>query len=97
MSHLLAQASVSADLLRSNPSYRDELFAQVKRHWPNVSHPRDSVAFLDGLTFVYVIGTVRSSPSIDMLPVFSKVHMLKHARDIEARGFRVEVAWALMV
>lgn len=97
MSHLLAQGSVSADLLRSHPSYREELFAQVKRHWPNASHPRDALAFLDGMTFVYVIGTERSSPSCDMLPVFSKVHMLRHVRDIEARGFRVEVAWASVV
>lgn len=97
MSHLLAQASVSAGLLRELPEYRDELFRQITSRWPRVQHASDSLALLTGMRFVYAIGTDRTNPRLDMLPVFSKVHMLKHVRMIEGRGFSVEVAWVPMV
>lgn len=97
MSHLLPQASVSAALLRDMPEYRDELFEQIKRHWPHENHPLDALALLTGMRFVYCIATDNPSRTLDTLPVFSKVNMLKHVQLIEGRGFTVEVAWVPMV
>lgn len=98
MSHLLSQASVSAQLLRNLPVYREELIEQIRKKWPRHPLPPDPKEYLQGVSFVFVIGVEPSSAgSLDGLPVFSKVNMVKHVRLIEGAGFNVEVAWAPMV
>jgi uncharacterized protein (TIGR04141 family) len=98
MSHLLAQASVSAKLLRGLPEYRTELLRQVKKQWPGEQFPADPKVFLQDVSFVYVIGTDRQPPwSLDYLPVFSKVNMGRHVQTIESAGFNVEVTWVQMM
>ena len=70
----------------------------MKRQWPHEKLPSDPKAFLQDMSFVYVIGTDRQPPwSLDGLPVFSKVNMGQHVQTIESAGFNVEVGWAQMV
>ncbi|MEZ4308696.1 MAG: DUF6119 family protein [Polyangiaceae bacterium] len=99
MSHLLAQASVSAQLLRMLPAYANELVRQVQRRWPSRSAPANAEDFLQGVSFVYVIGTKHRPKdcSLDMLPVFTKVNMAKHLDRLQGAHFTAEICWTQML
>ncbi|UQA63262.1 DUF6119 family protein [Polyangium aurulentum] len=95
LSHLLAQGSVSAQLLGGMVDYRDEFMDQVQQRIGPVA---DAAKYITDIKFVYAIGSeTRKSPLTDLLPVFSKVNMVKHAHAIRKEGFEVEIAWVPMV
>jgi uncharacterized protein (TIGR04141 family) len=98
MSHLLSQATVSAQLLWTHPGYRDELIGQIRKQWPGIPMPADPKEYVQDMKFVYVVGTDSPSRDLDSLPVFSLVNMVKHVWLIETTAFfKVEFQWARMV
>jgi len=88
LSHLFSQGSVSAELLKGEPPYRKEVSDRLRHRFPSLSKPN-----IDDITFVFAIGTdkVFASHPVDMLPVFSKITLYRHARRINLIGFNVEI------
>ncbi|WP_164011942.1 DUF6119 family protein [Pyxidicoccus trucidator] len=86
LSHLFAQASVSATLLRQNPEYRQHFERLLKQKWPKLvldQGPRP--------TFVYAILTDKPGPLHQSLFFFSALNLLDHARRVQTAGFEVAV------
>ena len=101
LSHLFAQASVSAELFDEVEDYRTDFLADVRAKWP-----RDRTVTKDNiktLNFAYIIGS-ETPPSRDTLaegihalPVFSRVNMRKHVKAIKALGHHVTLAYIPMI
>ncbi|MCP3060136.1 TIGR04141 family sporadically distributed protein [Myxococcus sp. K38C18041901] len=89
LSHLFSQATVSADLFRQHAPYRDKFVTEVTRQWPSQTFSHEDI---DSLRFVYALGTERTEPLLEILPIFSKVMLLKHARMLQRTRFKVEIA-----
>ncbi|PCC68199.1 sporadically distributed protein, TIGR04141 family [Nannocystis exedens] len=92
LSHLFAQASVSADMFRREARYRQEFIRRLKYRWPAQSQFFEDSEYLEEMTFVYCIALedVSRTP-FDSLPVFSKVNLLRNAADIDVRRHRVQI------
>lgn len=91
LSHLFAQGSVSASLM-PDPDYQ----THVMNHMTEL----DPAALYDNPTlwiFVYALATEKRGTIADGLFFFSKVNLMKHAKDIGSRGFGVAVAKIQMV
>lgn len=83
MSHLFAQASVSAGLLTGEPDYRDHLVKVAKKKWPkNPLSPHDRL-------FVYAIPQGKKGGLWREMFLFSQINLLEHVRTIRATGHRV--------
>lgn len=96
--HHLAQGSVSAMLMREMPAYGREFLRQVKDAWPREPVPDDPHDLLKDLTFVYVLGVKpQRRQRLEELPALAKLNMRMHVQQIQARGFKVEIAWVPMV
>ncbi|NRD47631.1 DUF6119 family protein [Corallococcus exiguus] len=93
LNHLLAQATVSAELFSDMEEYRERFLSSVAKHWKIPKPDRD---FIHNLKFVYVIGTEKSNPLLEQLPVFSKVMLMKHIRLLQRARFGVELTQVLM-
>ncbi|RKG52033.1 hypothetical protein D7X30_35010 [Corallococcus sp. AB011P] len=93
LNHLLAQATVSAELFSDMEQYRERFLASVATHWGIAKPAQD---FIRTLKFVYAIGTQETVPLLDLLPVFSKVMLMKHIRLLQRARFDVELAQVLM-
>lgn len=86
LSHLFSQGSVSADLYRGEPTYRDRVRAAVP------ANSDGDQASSEEPTIVYAIATDRPGVLIDSLFFFSKVNLVAHAKDIRRRGLKVGIA-----
>jgi uncharacterized protein (TIGR04141 family) len=86
LSHLFAQASVSASLI-PEAKYQDHLMTAYRRLTADASY--DGPA---GWMFVYGIATDKQGSLPETLFFFSKVNLATHAKDIQSRGFSVSVA-----
>ncbi len=91
LSHLFSQATVSASLFKDMDSYKLKFLDQVKRRWPDLEMVPPA-QYLQNLTFVYAIGSSRAGEIVDILPIFSKINLLKHARILNRFGYDVEIA-----
>lgn len=93
LSHLFSQGSVSADLFSRSKDYRTSFYNDVSARWPNAK-----VELLDRLTFVYCIA-LEDPPkdAIDALPLFSQINLLRHAGDIRARRYGVQLCTIKLV
>ncbi len=91
ISHLFSQATVSASLFKDMDDYKQKFMDQLRARWPNEQFPSIN-NYLSELTFVYAIGVSKPGDLIDILPIFSKINLLKHARLLNRFGFKVEVA-----
>ncbi|MGE6761174.1 DUF6119 family protein, partial [Corallococcus interemptor] len=89
LSHLFSQATVSAELFCDMEEYGDRFLGTIAKHW---SAPKESRDYLKTLKFVYAIGTERPEPLLDLLPIFSKVMLMKHIRLLQRTRFEVELA-----
>ncbi|AKF86289.1 hypothetical protein MFUL124B02_24485 [Myxococcus fulvus 124B02] len=87
LNHLFSQATVSAELFRQWPEYKAKFHETADKRWPTKPLGRDTI---DALTFVYAIGTERPEDLLELLPVFSKVMLLKHIRMLHRSKFKVE-------
>jgi uncharacterized protein (TIGR04141 family) len=83
LSHLFAQGSVSARLLKTNAGYAQSLLSQLKEKWP------ERAFGVDDLQFVYAIPTVKSGPIADCLFFFSVINLMEHVQRIRLAGFDV--------
>ena len=92
LSALWAQGSVSAELFQGLPAYRDEFLKRVRAQW-SASSGTITNELIKSLTFCFAIGTEQTYPNIvSLLPVFSRINLLRHARLLEKMNFKVEVA-----
>lgn len=83
MSHLFAQASVSAGLLTGDTDYRDRLVAIAKKKWPKKP-------FLPyGRLFVYAIPQAKKGQLWREMFLFSQINLLEHVRVIRSAGHHV--------
>lgn len=90
LSHLFSQGAVSARLLATRePEFCSILDEEYRSAWPDREPPPTPSAV------VFAIGVDRShrpdASVVDLLPFFSKVNLVHHARDIE-RNFPVLLA-----
>lgn len=92
LSALWAQGSVSADLFQGLPAYRDEFLKRVRDNWL-ASSGTITGDLIKNLTFCFAIGTEQTySDIVSLLPVFSRINLLRHARLLKKMNFKVEVA-----
>lgn len=87
MSHLFAQGSVSAQLLRTDESYRINFNQCATSEWPLFSAIDDSD--FSNLTVVYAIATRKTEPLAEGMFFFSLVNLLNHVRTIRGTGCKV--------
>ena len=86
LSHLFAQASVSASLM-NEPKYQERIMGNLKALGlpAEYGNPPD-------WTFVYAISTDKPGLLAESLFFFSKVNLVTHAKAIRSRGFKVVLA-----
>lgn len=85
LSHLFAQASVTARLLKTDRQYADAMCTKLRERWP------DREFNLDALRFVYAIPTKKPGPLADCLFFFSVVNLIEHVQRIQLAGFGVNL------
>ncbi len=101
LSHLFAQASVSAEMFDEVDAYRKDFIAAVRNKWPRDRSVAENN--LKDLTFVYVIGSEQPpakatlADGVQALPVFSRVNMRKHVKAIRALGHSVTLTYVPMI
>lgn len=83
LSHLFAQASVSASLLRRDPEYR----ATIERSWKEWSGTDFDSGTSPRAQFVYAVQTRKPGPLPSSLFLFSVVNLLTHADVIRTANF----------
>jgi uncharacterized protein (TIGR04141 family) len=86
LSHLFAQGSVSATLLRESSEYRSKITELACSKWSEITFD-GVVAF--SITFVYAIPTDKQGPLSSCMFFFSLMNLLEHAQAITRVGFRV--------
>lgn len=92
LSALWSQGTVSADLFTSFLPYRDEFIRRVKQRWPGEANKITSELIRE-LTFTFAIGVDSAYANIvALLPVFSRINLMRHVRALEKMSFKVEVA-----
>lgn len=89
LSHLFSQATVSAELFREMEEYKQRFLEVANARWAGVTI--DNCVF-DELIFVYAIATDRNGNLIELLPIFSKINLLKHMKILQKMKFDVEIA-----
>lgn len=87
MSHLFAQGSVSATLLRSEAAYRNNLNTSGTAEWRTFKAVDDNN--ITGVTVVYGIATRKTKPLSEGMFFFSLVNLLNHVRTIKLTGCKV--------
>lgn len=101
LSHLFAQASVSAEMFDEVDAYRKDFIDAVRSKWP-----RDRSVTSENikdLTFVYVVGSERPpvkatlADGISALPVFSRVNMRKHVKALRALRHNVTLTYVPLI
>jgi uncharacterized protein (TIGR04141 family) len=89
LSHMFAQALVSAELFNDLRQYREFVTQQVPNDWPvlfDVDTP-DKRA----ISFVYAIAGASGGELVNVLPFFSKVNLRHSVRAIKRMNFQVKV------
>lgn len=91
LSHLFAQASVSAFLLANDRTYREKLANQIENRsgWTTPFNA-DSFTVSD-ITFVYAIATAGPTSLAERLPLFSRITLLNHTEEIRKLGYQVKL------
>lgn len=83
LSHLFAQGSVSARLLKTNTTYAESFLSQLRAKWPERDYD------LTKLQFLYAIPTEKRGPIADCLFFFSMINLMEHVQRIRLAGFDV--------
>ena len=84
LSHLFAQASVSAYLMNTESTYRTKFINTIKIVKHDFKEPPK-------YTYTYAIWSTKQISILDQLPIFSKINLLKHAKQIKAYWYDVEI------
>lgn len=87
LSHLFAQGSVSATLLRASDAYRQRFNELAQDHWPDF--PILDQANLGSITIVYAIATRKEGSFAESMFFFSMVNLLNHARALRIVGCKL--------
>jgi uncharacterized protein (TIGR04141 family) len=91
LSHLFSQATVSADFFKESEEYQKNFIDELKGKWAN-KESQFTNEYLKSLTFVYTVGVYRNGNLPDVLPVFSKINLLRHLKLLRKFGYKTEVA-----
>ncbi len=84
LSHLFAQASVSADLLARHDGFRAEVKKRFESHWAGTTFENSGKP-------VFVLAIARSSKGLFGKMLLSKINALEHVRRINGLGYGVEI------
>ncbi len=85
LSHLFAQGSVSANLLKELPEYRRTIEENASIMWPGF------VVHDDDVVFVFAIPTRKPGSLHDSMFFFSQINLLEHVKTIRRAGFRANL------
>ncbi|MEJ9212483.1 DUF6119 family protein, partial [Bacillus smithii] len=88
LSHLFAQGSVSMQLLRELYDYRKVIVQKFKEKFPEIEINESTFPY-SKCKLVYAISTSKSEDIRDVLPFFSKVNLLHHAKLVNRLGIKV--------
>ncbi|MDT0382056.1 DUF6119 family protein [Streptomyces sp. DSM 42041] len=89
LSHLFSQGSVSAELYRGEPDYRNRIYNDARENWgEEIPEPPEGPT----PTIVYAIANDRPGKLADNLFFFSKITLLANRRIIERLGIKVAMA-----
>ncbi|KAF6627785.1 TIGR04141 family sporadically distributed protein [Paenibacillus sp. EKM208P] len=84
LSHLFAQGSVSARLLRGDSRVSEKIKSVCSQQWQGTGYPLQGIP-----QFVYVIPTLKEGAISDCLFFFSLINLVDHARSIKEVGYDV--------
>ena len=76
-------------MLKESPEYQAKVLGLLRDRWTTEDFDE---SFLRGVTFVYAIGTEREGDLLDLLPLFSKINLLKHLKIITRMDYKVQLA-----
>lgn len=85
LSHLFAQGSVSAKLLRLDNRYQQKLLAVMKDKWHDLNLKTDD------FSFIYAIPSKKKGALSETMFFFSMVNFIDHAENITLAGFKVYI------
>lgn len=88
LSHLFSQGSVSMDLLKNNSDYRKKLIEKSKEKFDDLELDVNNFPY-DKSTLVYAISTSKDGDIRNVIPFFSKVNLVQHAKRIKELGVNV--------
>lgn len=80
LSHLFAQGSVSATLLRTMTDYRQKLESIAQSEWATFGELAETD--VPTATIVYAMATTKDGPLYDSMFFFSQVNLLSHVRTV---------------
>jgi uncharacterized protein (TIGR04141 family) len=86
LSHLFAQGSVSAKLLRRDSRVVAKIKDLYEKKWPSLDYDSSGVP-----EFIYVIPTKKEGALSDCLFFFSLINLVDHADTIKEAGFNVSL------
>ncbi|EHJ01780.1 hypothetical protein CDLVIII_5298 [Clostridium sp. DL-VIII] len=90
LSHLFAQGSVSMDLLRNVPEYREKLTSSIDNKFKHLNYNINNFPY-DKSIVVYAISTDKGEDIRKIIPFFSKVNLLQHVKRIKELGMDVRL------
>jgi uncharacterized protein (TIGR04141 family) len=88
LSHLFAQGSVSLLLLADYEKYKDFFCKETNSHFKVSTYSSKTLNVRD-YKIIYAISSGRKGPLKKLIPFFSKVNLLTHAKAIKSRGAKV--------
>lgn len=88
LSHLFSQGSVSMDLLKNNFDYRKMLIEKAKEKFVDLELDINDFPYSES-TLVYAISTSKDGDIRNIIPFFSKVNLVQHAKRIKELGINV--------
>jgi uncharacterized protein (TIGR04141 family) len=86
LSHLFAQGSVSATLLKKEATYEGEVARRFESQWTTIQYSSAPTP-----TFVFAMSTKKPGKIGDELFFFSLVNLVQHAEAIRLLGFEVAI------
>lgn len=91
LSHLFAQGSVSMELLRNEPIYREKVVNHINGYFDDLTITMDNFPYSKA-TVVYAITTDKDGDIRKNIPFFSKVNLLQHVKRIRELGMKVKIS-----
>ena len=88
LSHLFAQGSVSLSLLADYDKYQEFFCKKTNSHFGTKKYSSKTLKVTD-YKVVYAISSGRKGSLTKLVPFFSKVNLLTHAKAIKTRGAKI--------
>lgn len=90
LSHLFSQGSISIEMMRNVPEYREKLVKAIYKKFNDFEYSIDNFPY-DKSTVVYAISTEKDGDIRKIIPFFSKINLLQHTKRINELGMDVQL------